>query len=67
MSNRSHGTTFRSIQSNQPLLEFFQQKAFVYVEEVFNTNKPYCVTVVNRSRFDILLNRQTVNPNGISK
>lgn len=46
------------------MLEFFRQKAFVYIEVAFNTDKPYCVTVMNRSGFDILLHKLTVSPDG---
>ena len=46
------------------LLEFFQQKAAVYVEVSFGLEKPYAITVVNQSRFDVLLNSLIVKPDG---
>lgn len=46
------------------LLEFFQQKAFVYVDVSFGTKRPYAITVVNRSRFDVHLLHLSVDPDG---
>ena len=46
------------------ILEFFQQKAAVYVEVSFGLEKPYAITVVNQSRFDILLNHLIARPDG---
>jgi hypothetical protein len=45
------------------ILEFFQQKALVYVEVSFNCEKPYAITVISRSRFDVYLNRLTKEAN----
>jgi hypothetical protein len=46
------------------LLEFFQQKAFVYVDVAFNSEKLYEVTVINHSKFDVHLNYLNVEPDG---
>jgi len=37
------------------ILDVFQQKAYVYVDVTFGAEVPYCLTVLNRSSFDILL------------
>lgn len=46
------------------ILEFFQQKAAIFVEVSFGLEKPFAITVVNQSRFDILLNHLIVRPDG---
>ena len=46
------------------LLEFFQQKAYVYVDVTFGDEKPYRLTVFNNSKFDIHLNEMNAAPDG---
>jgi len=46
------------------LLEFFQQKAYVYVDVVFSDENPYKLTVVNNSKFDVFLNEMKAEPHG---
>lgn len=47
-----------------PLLELFQQKAFVFVDVSFGEEKPYRLTVVNQSRYDVHLNELRAEPDG---
>jgi hypothetical protein len=46
------------------ILEIFQQKAFVYVDVALGSEKTFCLTVVNKSTFDILLKKLTAEPDG---
>ena len=46
------------------LLELFQQKAVVFVDVCFGDDKPYTLTVSNRSRFDICLEELVATPDG---
>ena len=46
------------------LLEIFKQKAYVFIEVNAHTEKPYVLTVMNRSGFDVLLNSIKVEPDG---
>jgi len=46
------------------VLEFFQQKAFVYVDVALGVENPFCLTVVNKSTFDVLLKSLTSDPDG---
>ena len=46
------------------MLEFFQQKAYVFVDVSFGEDKPYRLTVVNRSTLDVYLNELRAEPDG---
>ncbi|SHG39252.1 hypothetical protein SAMN02745206_03773 [Desulfacinum infernum DSM 9756] len=46
------------------ILDVFQQKAYVYVDVTFGADVPYCLTVLNRSSFDILLLHLLAIPDG---
>lgn len=47
------------------LLEVFQQKAFIFVEVNAGKDPPLCLTVLNRSRFDVRVEDVTVRPDNI--
>lgn len=46
------------------LLEFIQQKAYVFVDVSFGDEQPYRLTVVNRSNYDVHLNELRAEPDG---
>jgi hypothetical protein len=46
------------------VLDILQQKAYIYVDVTFGADVPYCLTVLNRSSFDILLVHLLATPDG---
>ena len=46
------------------LLDLFRQKIFVFVEVSGGLEKPFALTVVNRSRFEVSLESLNVDPDG---
>jgi hypothetical protein len=46
------------------VLEFFGQKVWIYVEVSFNNDPPYCLKVVNRSRYEVEINEVIADPDG---
>jgi hypothetical protein len=47
-------------------LEFFGQKVFVFVEVSFNsgTDRPYCLIVKNNSKYEVVIDKLIVTPDG---
>jgi hypothetical protein len=46
------------------VLALFRQKVFVFVEVTANTDKPYMLTVKNKSGFEVLIDHLKVCPDG---
>ena len=48
------------------VLELFGQKVYVFVEVSFNSggDKPYCLTVVNNSKYEVEIEKLLVSPDG---